>query len=66
MAIGVAADNQGALMARQTKRPGSGHHADRILIFGRSPHRDELGMAVRLSAEEKSREDNFGENYGEG
>ena len=65
MAIGVAADNQGALMARQTKRPGSGHHADRILIYGRSPRRDELGRAVTLSAEEKSAADNFEKNYGE-
>jgi len=65
MAIGVAADNQGALMARQTKRPGSGHHADRILIFGRSPHRDEPDTAVRQGGEEKLAADSFAGNHGE-
>ena len=64
-AIGVAPDNQAALTALRKKRREAGRHADRILIYGRSPRRDELGRAVTLSAEEKSAVDNFEKNYGE-
>ena len=64
-AIGVAPDNRGALMARRRKPRGSGRHAGRILIYGRSPHRGELGTAVMLNAEGKSAEDNFEKSCGE-
>lgn len=52
-------------MARQRKPRGSGRHAGRILIYGSSPHRGELGTAVMLDAEAKSAEDNFEKSCGE-
>lgn len=64
-AIGVAPDNRGALTARRRKSRESERRGDRILIFGRSPRRDELGTAVTQGAEGKSTVDNFEKNYGE-
>jgi len=62
MAMGVALGIHGVSTVRRTKPPGCGCYADRIPIYGHSPRRGEPVTEVRRDDEEKSAEDNCGNN----